>query len=70
MGQKLTCSSPADTVRFAPEGGLWAGALVAAARSQSKEAAIAAALTSAAERVESLTRKLNQTIGGSGVALG
>jgi len=42
----------------------------AAARTQSKDAAIAAALTSAAERIESLTRKLNQTIGGGGVALG
>ena len=44
--------------------------VAAAERTQSKEAAIAAALTSAAERIESLTRKLNQTISGSGVALG
>jgi len=42
----------------------------AAERAQSKEAAIAAAFASAAERIESLTRKLNQTIGGGGVALG
>ncbi len=34
------------------------------------QAAIATALTAAAERIESVTDKLNQTIGGSSVALG
>ena len=41
----------------------------AADRSKTAQAAVAAALASAAERVENVTRKLNQTIGGSG-ALG
>jgi cell division protein ZapA len=44
--------------------------VAAADRAQSAQAAVAAALTAAAERIESVTRKLNQTIGGSGVALG
>jgi cell division protein ZapA len=39
-------------------------------RNKITEATVAASLTAAAERVESVTRKLNQTIGGSGVALG
>jgi cell division protein ZapA len=34
------------------------------------EAAIAAALSAAAERVEKITKKLNETIAGSGLALG
>ncbi len=42
----------------------------AADRTQSTQAAVAAALTAAAERIESVTRKLNQSVGGSGVALG
>ena len=41
----------------------------AADRSKTTQAAVAAALTAAAERIENVTRKLNQTIGG-GVALG
>ncbi len=41
----------------------------AADRAQTAQAAVAAALTAAAERIESITKKLNQTIGG-GVALG
>jgi cell division protein ZapA len=41
----------------------------AADRSKTAQAAVAAALASAAERVENVTRKLNRTIGGSG-ALG
>jgi cell division protein ZapA len=41
----------------------------AADRSKTAQAAVAAALAAAAERVENVTRKLNQTIGGSG-ALG
>ena len=39
-------------------------------RNKSAQTALAAALTSAAERIESVTKKLNKTIGGSGVALG
>ena len=42
----------------------------AADRAQSAQAAVAAALTAAAERIESVTRKLNQSIGGNSVALG
>ena len=34
------------------------------------QVAVAAALSAAAERIEILTKKLNQTIGGSGVAMG
>ncbi len=41
----------------------------AADRSKTAQAAVAAALTAAAERIESVTKKLNQTVGG-GVALG
>jgi cell division protein ZapA len=41
----------------------------AADRSKTSQAAVAAALAAAAERVENVTRKLNRTIGGSG-ALG
>lgn len=39
-------------------------------RTSTAQAAIATALTAAAERIESVTRSLNQTIGGSGVPLG
>ena len=38
----------------------------AADRSKTSQAAVAAALAAAAERVENVTRKLNRTIGGSG----
>jgi cell division protein ZapA len=41
----------------------------AADRTKTAQAAVAAALAAAAERVENVTRKLNRTIGGSG-ALG
>jgi cell division protein ZapA len=43
-----------------------------AGRQKAAEAAVAAALAGAAERIESVTKKLNQTVGGSGgsVALG
>jgi cell division protein ZapA len=45
--------------------------VVSADRSQQTQAAIVAALNSASERIEGLTRKLNQTIGnGPGVAIG
>ena len=47
------------------------GAHVAVAdRNKTAQAAVAAALTSAAERIESVTKRLNQSIGGSSVALG
>jgi len=39
-------------------------------RNKTAQASIAAALGAAAERIESITKKLNQTIGNSGVALG
>ena len=41
-----------------------------AGRNNAAQAAVASTLTSAAERIESVTKRLNQTIGGSGVALG
>ena len=41
----------------------------AADRAKTAQAAVAAALTAAAQRIESITKKLNQTVGG-GVALG
>ena len=44
--------------------------VAAADRTQSAQAAVAAALTAAAERIESVTRKLNQSIGGNSIALG
>ena len=44
--------------------------VAAADRSQGAQAAVATALTAAAERIESVTRKLNQSIGGNSVALG
>ncbi len=43
--------------------------VAAADRSKTAQAAVAAALAAAAERIENITKKLNQTIGG-GVALG
>jgi len=39
-------------------------------RHRQAQAAVAASLISAAERVESITKKLNQTIGGTSVVLG
>ncbi len=39
-------------------------------RNKSLQAAVAAAMTSAAERIESIAKKLNQSAGGNGVALG
>jgi cell division protein ZapA len=44
--------------------------VVAADRAQTTNAAISAAFNSAAERIEDLSKKLNQTVNGSGVALG
>jgi cell division protein ZapA len=43
--------------------------VVASDRSKATQASVAAALSSAAERIEGITKKLNQTIG-NGVALG
>ena len=39
-------------------------------RNKIAQASVAAALTATAERIESITKKLNQTIGGNSVALG
>jgi cell division protein ZapA len=39
-------------------------------RNKIAQAAVTAALTAAAERIESVTKKLNQTVGGNSVALG
>jgi len=39
-------------------------------RNRSMQAAVAAAMASAAERIESIARKLNQGAGGNGIALG
>src|SRR5271170_5194388 len=44
--------------------------VVAADRNEVVQAAVAAALSSAAERIESVARKLNQSPGGGSVALG
>ena len=45
--------------------------VVSADRAQQTQAAIVAALNAAAERIEAITRKLNQTVGNSGgVAVG
>jgi cell division protein ZapA len=63
MGQRLK--------RLEEELAATQGAHVAAADgNRSAQAALAAALTSAAEQIESVTKKLNRGIGGSGVALG
>ncbi|MGO9699993.1 MAG: cell division protein ZapA [Xanthobacteraceae bacterium] len=43
---------------------------VAADRNEVVQAAVATALSSAAERIESVARKLNQSLGGGNVALG
>lgn len=43
---------------------------LAAERSQTANAKVESAINSAAERIEDLARKLNQTVNGSGVALG
>jgi cell division protein ZapA len=42
----------------------------AADQAMTVHGAVAAALTAAAERIEIITKKLNQTSGGNGVALG
>jgi cell division protein ZapA len=44
--------------------------VVSADRSQATQAAVVAALNAAAERIESLTRQLNQTVADAGVPMG
>jgi len=44
--------------------------VLASDRNKATQASIATALTAAAERIESITKKLNATIGTGGVALG
>lgn len=44
--------------------------LVASDRAKAASDAVAGAFNSAAERIESITRKLNQTVGNGGVAIG
>jgi cell division protein ZapA len=44
--------------------------VAASDRSTAMQASVATALGAAAERIESITKKLNQTIAGNGVALG
>jgi cell division protein ZapA len=44
--------------------------VAASDRSKATQASIASALSAAAERIEDITKKLNQTVAGSGVALG
>ena len=39
-------------------------------QNKNTQVAVAAALSAAAERIEILTKKLNQTVGGAGVAMG
>lgn len=44
--------------------------VVSADRAQATQAAVAAALNAAAERIEDITRRLNQTVGDAGVPMG
>jgi cell division protein ZapA len=44
--------------------------VASAERAKATQAAVAAALNSAAERIEGITRRLNQTVSESGVAMG
>jgi cell division protein ZapA len=50
--------------------GLQDARVITADRAQATQAALAAALNSAAERIEQVTRSLNEGIGGNGVAIG
>ena len=57
--------------RLEPElAALQDASVVSADRSQATQAAVAAALNSAAERIETITRRLNQTVGDAGVPMG
>jgi cell division protein ZapA len=51
-------------------GALQDARIVASKRTSNTQTAIVSALSSAAERIEALTKKLNQTVGDGGVALG
>jgi cell division protein ZapA len=44
--------------------------VVSGDRAQATQAAVAAALNAAAERIEDITRRLNQTVGDAGVPMG
>jgi len=50
--------------------GLQDARVASAERAKATQAAVAAALNSAAERIENLTRRLNQTLGDGSVAIG
>ena len=57
--------------RLEPElAALQDASVVSADRAQTTQAAVAAALNAAAERIEGITRRLNQTVGESGVPMG
>lgn len=57
--------------RLEPELATLQGAsVVSADRAQTTQAAVAAALNAAAERIEDITRRLNQTVGDGGVPMG
>jgi cell division protein ZapA len=57
--------------RLEPElAALQDASVVSADRAQTTQAAVAAALNAAAERIESITRQLNQTVPESGVPMG
>jgi cell division protein ZapA len=63
--------SKAKLQRVEPElAVLQQASVVSAERSDSTQAAVAAALNAAAERIETLTRRLNETIGNGGVPMG
>jgi cell division protein ZapA len=50
--------------------GLQDAGAAASDHAKTAQATVAAALTEAAERIEAIAKKLNQTVGGAGVALG
>jgi cell division protein ZapA len=57
--------------RLEPElAALQDASVVSADRAQTTQAAVAAALNAAAERIEGITRRLNQTVGDGGVPMG
>jgi cell division protein ZapA len=57
--------------RLEPElAALQDASVVSADRAQTTQAAVAAALNAAAERVESITRRLNQSVSEGGVPMG
>jgi cell division protein ZapA len=61
----------AKLARIEPElATLQQASVVSAEHSESTQAAIAAALNAAADRIETITRRLNETIGNGGVPMG